>query len=613
MPVPPPIRPYCSRMIRRKAPVAGQKAASGISKSSVPLLRLVLANRRDRLRVVAIAVSATVGSSLEAVVLVLITLLGFRLSGSGSDPINLPFGLPLDEFSTGRLLLLGTGGLLARLIAGFANVWFTAHLSESILARWRRRIVAGFLGTSWERQRGEQDGHLQTVAQTYVSNLADLANQLATALTALVSFSIFVAGAFALDPRAALALFVFGLLISLALRPLTARVRRLARLARNEGQEYARMLGELAHSANEVRVFGREIEVEDRLTERLSRQTSANRQQAVTRGATTQLLQTAGLAVVLLGLGIASQMKLSDAALVGALVLLLIRSLGYGQTLQSTYQAIAGSQPFVQAVVEVVQAYDADRPTFGDRRPESLTSLRIVDATFGYAGVPVLEHVDLEIRAGESFGIVGPSGAGKSTLAAALLDLVRPLSGRIMVDGIDVSDVSRESWTRMVAFVPQEPQLIEGSVADNIDFYRNYDDAQIEKAAKLAHLANELLDWSEGIRHLIGPRGVRLSGGQKQRICVARALLGTPELLIMDEPTSALDGDTEGAITDVLEELRGTCTMVIIAHRLSTLEFCDRVFHVADGRVIEIGTGADVQQKQDVRRLVQIALADEAG
>ncbi len=578
------------------------------------MIALVLASRRDRLAIAAIAFTAALSSAMEAALLVIITLAGFRLSGDGPQAVSFPLDLPLDDLSTGRLLWVGALLLALRLGATFLNLKITAQLSSSLLYRWRRRIVRAFLAASWEEQQREQDGHLQTVTQTFVGNISAVAQQLSAALTALTSFLTFVVGAFALNPIAALGLLIFGAALSFLLKPMTIAVRRLAGRDKAEGQEYARQLGELATAATEIRVFGRVDAFEEMLDARQIAQIAIRKRQVVIRGLTPQLFQTAGLAVVLAGLGVAISLALDDAVLVGALVLLLIRSLGYGQAFQANYQSIAGSSPYVDGVVDALERYEGSRGPVGTRSLDRVGALRLSGVCLGYGEGPVvLPSVDMVIQPGQAIGLIGPSGAGKSTLVAALLGLLPPLSGSYEADGVPVAEVSRDSWSRLVAFVPQEPKLFEGSVGANIDFYRGHGSAQVRRAALDAHLGRELDEWEQGLDRQVGPRGSRLSGGQKQRVCIARALLGAPEVLVLDEPTSALDNDAEDSITDVLRDLRGERTLIVVAHRLTTLEFCDRVFMVDAGQVVEIGSGSDIQNREDVRRLFAEARVSEAG
>jgi len=217
----------------------------------------------------------------------------------------------------------------------------------------------------------------------------------------------------------------------------------------------------------------------------------------------------------------------------------------------------------------------------------SFDTIELVDVGYSYDDrIPAIRDVNLTIRRGEVLGIVGPSGSGKSTLLQVLLRLRLPGSGEVLVDGVDYATIDRTSWSHLVAVVPQEPQLIEASIADNIAFLRpevTRDD--VERAAEAAHVAAEVRELPDGFDTMLGPRGTGLSGGQKQRVAFARALAGTPQLLILDEPTSALDSESERRIRETISELEGRVTLVIVAHRLSTLDVCDRVITIADGTI----------------------------
>ena len=193
----------------------------------------------------------------------------------------------------------------------------------------------------------------------------------------------------------------------------------------------------------------------------------------------------------------------------------------------------------------------------------------------------MLNNVDAVIDEYEMVGIVGPSGSGKSTLVQLLLGLRSPTSGAVFADGRDIRTLSRAEWARHVTFVPQQAHLIAGTVADNIRFFRDdVSDERIEHAARLASLHDDVMGWPEGYAREVGEQGGHLSGGQQQRLVIARALVEDPDVLILDEPTSALDVRSEYLVRQTLNGLREHMTVIVIAHRLSTLEICDRIMVV---------------------------------
>ncbi|HXD96450.1 MAG TPA: ABC transporter ATP-binding protein [Candidatus Acidoferrum sp.] len=213
--------------------------------------------------------------------------------------------------------------------------------------------------------------------------------------------------------------------------------------------------------------------------------------------------------------------------------------------------------------------------------------------SYGYEGEgePVLTDVDLTIARGESIGIVGPSGAGKSTLVDLLLGLLTPTKGRITVDGRDIAGALR-SWQRHIGYVAQEPFVLDDTIRRNVAFGvadAQIDDRRVTAALRLAQLADFVAGLPDGLDTMLGERGTRLSGGQRQRVAIARALYDEPDVLVFDEATSALDTPTERELIAALEALRGVKTLVVIAHRLTTVRRCDRLAVLRDGRLAAVG------------------------
>jgi ABC-type multidrug transport system fused ATPase/permease subunit len=170
------------------------------------------------------------------------------------------------------------------------------------------------------------------------------------------------------------------------------------------------------------------------------------------------------------------------------------------------------------------------------------------------------------------------------------------------VNGIAADEFARQAWYSLVAYVPQEPRLLHASVADNIRFYRDMNDAAVEEAARLARIDADVLGWANGYDTVIGPRADAISGGQQQRICIARALAARPEVLVLDEPTSALDPRSESLLQDSLVALRQQLTLFIVAHRMSTLDICNRVMVVVNGRLEAFDTPAGLSRQNSYYR-----------
>src|SRR6202012_1083017 len=220
------------------------------------------------------------------------------------------------------------------------------------------------------------------------------------------------------------------------------------------------------------------------------------------------------------------------------------------------------------------------------------------EVSFSYPSrhdAPAIDRVSFAVKAGEKVAIVGPSGAGKSTLFHLLLRFYDPASGTIAFDGVPVREADPQAVRSHVALVPQDPVVFAASARDNIRFGRpEASDAEVERAAGLAHATEFIRRLPGGFDAALGERGVTLSGGQRQRIAIARAILRDAPLLLLDEATSALDAESETLVQTALEELMKHRTTLVIAHRLATVLSCDRILVMDQGRIVEQGTHASL-------------------
>jgi ATP-binding cassette, subfamily B, bacterial PglK len=270
-------------------------------------------------------------------------------------------------------------------------------------------------------------------------------------------------------------------------------------------------------------------------------------------------------------------------------------------TIDILYDDLGGKPPAVPAV-------QADRAG-----PAFTRDLRLSKVTFSYptSPAPVLADIELAIRPGESIAFVGKSGSGKTTLADIILGLLEPSRGQVLIDGQDLAG-NVAAWQRRVGYIPQDIYLLDDTLRRNIGLGLRDDEidpAKIDNAVRLARLDSVVAALPRGLDAVIGERGVRLSGGQRQRIGIARALYNDPDVLIMDEATSALDAETEREISDALLSLRAGPTVIVIAHRLSTVRHCDRLVFLENGRIVDVGSFDELlARNKDFRRLAGVSL-----
>jgi ATP-binding cassette subfamily B protein len=256
--------------------------------------------------------------------------------------------------------------------------------------------------------------------------------------------------------------------------------------------------------------------------------------------------------------------------------------------MQQCYSSWSIIQSNNQSLGDILDLLDQPLPTYSEEKISFNDELKIADVSFRYGEeLPyILKNVNLTIKKGSRVGLIGATGAGKSTLIDIIIGLLEPTSGKLLVDGVSIKHGNARGWQINVAHVPQSIFLSDASISENIAFgvpSNAIDISRVRIAAELAELADFIESLPYKYQTVVGERGARLSGGQRQRIGIARALYKNASVIILDEATSALDGETEKLVMSAIEGLAGNVTLIIIAHRLSTLRACTEIVEL-DGK-----------------------------
>jgi len=523
----------------------------------------------------------------------------------------------------GGLLLIGSvtaAAVTAGNLAGASSVWVLNRLAARTEARLASTVYAGFLHQSYGFHLWRDSSSLFKAIDSDVR---------------AVTHSVVVPFAVATS-RSAMALSILALLVyqdpgvaAVVAAVLGGAYFLVFAVIRRTQSAYA----EAANAANEERVriayegFGgvKELQVLGRLklsTERFAKEvTLAARLMADSQ--TIHVLPKYLLETVAFG-GILAVTLLKVAGspdasrqVVPALALYAFAGYRLMPALQQAFAAVATIRftgpvlrQFHGDFVQAKATLDADRRLEVAGEPSRLHlrhELRFDAVSFRYQGTSTaaLRNVSLRIRASETIGLVGRTGAGKTTLADLILGLYEPESGDVLVDDQPLRGAAVRRWRRSVGYVSQSVFLANASVRENIALGvppAEIDDAAVMRAARMAQAEEFIATLPDGYAALIGERGVRLSGGQRQRLGIARALYHEPDVLVFDEATSALDGLTEDAVMDAIRALSGERTIILIAHRLRTIEACDRIVVLEDGALIAQGTYAQLMTTSDAFR-----------
>lgn len=555
-------------------------------------LRIVFAEGRGRLPVLAVFVLAATLLDLAGVALVA-PLLALAIGQSDLLP---PVAARLGELPLTAL----AGIVVAIYVARAATAVMLQHrisaITEGERARLMVRVLAAYQAMPWEQHLLRNSVDLVNRVLWYTH--AACSGVLSGLLRLVADGLVFVALAFLLflsDPFAALLLgAVLGGTGALVYGLSRAGVSRALHQTADANARVVEATQQALGAFREVRLLGHEAAFQARLAGAADAMARASARHAALSQAPRHGLELALVLFVVALLWTAHRAGGAESALplLATFAAAGMRLLPAGTSIVSNANAVRGHRFALTALAAELAAV-ASRPAPNpDRQPRAVSpfgelSLHGVGYTYPGAATPALRGIELVVRRGESIGIMGPSGAGKSTLADVVLGLLCPGEGQVRVDGVDIG-ADPAAWQRRCAYIPQALYLLDDTLRRNIvlgDLDVAVDEERLRRALDSAQLLGLVDALPQGLETVVGERGSRLSGGQRQRVAIARALYHRREFLVLDEATSALDPDTESAVVSAIAALAGKVTMVIIAHRESTLGACGRILRLDAGEL----------------------------
>ena len=505
------------------------------------------------------------------------------------------FGNPSDK------TLLVAGSLVLVAIYAVKNIflYFSASVQRKFInnssARISQMVFKSYLAQPYEF-------HLTRNSATLIRN-AENANSVITGgldpFLVLLTDGLVAIGLFVLlmlvEPVGTLCVLVVFGGAAIGFQALTRkRITEWGRLRKTHMKMVLKHLQQGLGGVKEIKVLGRENEFFIEHEHHLVKSMEINRKYALIQllpRLWLEVLAIIGLAIlvaVMAGTRDDVSSFLPTLGLFAATAFRILPSIG---RIMASFQTIAYSSPLIRTVDEDLKiSVVAD--TTQNRELLFKKEIKFENVSFSYASAhrPSLQNVSLSILLGEAVGIVGPSGAGKSTLVDIFLGLLSPSEGTVRVDGEDIA-TGRRSWQNQVGYVPQSIYLVDDSLIRNIAQgipHELIDHNAILRALRAAQVEEFVSTLPLGLETIVGERGVRLSGGQRQRIGIARALYSNPQVLVLDEATSSLDTETERGVMDAVKALQGEKTVVIVAHRLSTVSYCSKILSIEDARLVAV-------------------------
>ncbi|ATN32460.1 ABC transporter ATP-binding protein [Rhizobium sp. ACO-34A] len=576
---------------------ASRTQTTAISSNSVTavLKRIIAENGRDHIRgyIFAVICLATVALTTAFTAWIMESVVNEAFANKRADLVWLICGSILAAF-------------VLRGFASYGQAVTLSKIGNNIVARYQRRLFAHLMTLSLGYFNESRSAHLAAQISQNINGIRDVLNLTVTStardllsLVALIGVMIFK------DPMLTLIVFVVAPPLLYALRYISKRLRAATKEAIIFNSHVLGAMQETVQGIAIVKAFTMEEQLERKVSVTIESAEKRSNRIARLSERTSPLTETfAGVAISSV-IAYAAFRSIYGGMLPGAFfsfVTALLMAYEPAKRLAKLQVQMERAVVNARMIYEILdmQPHQREKPGAAD--------LAVTDASIEFRGVTfaygenekVLKGIDFVAEGGKTTALVGPSGAGKSTVVTLIPRFYDPSSGEILIDGQNIADVTKASLRKHIAYVSQQPYLFEGTIRDNIRYGRpDATDGEIEDAARLAYAHDFITAQPLGYDTPVGENGVTLSGGQRQRLSIARALVRNAPILLLDEATSALDTESEAAVQKALDQAMHGRTVVVIAHRLSTVIKADKIIVMHKGRIAEEGTHESLAQRPD--------------
>lgn len=481
----------------------------------------------------------------------------------------------------------------------FLAYGYVAYLQGRLLRELKGRLYDAYSRMRLEHYVSQDTGHFINVINTQINGFLQSFDAMVRVGKDLVMLMVYFGGAILVAWRFGVMAVIIGFSLFWFFRKLNIYIRDLSRKNAAEAGLLSKLLIQSLQSFKYLSATGRSEGIRTKTIASMRRLSGYHIRQGLAKALTTAIREP--LAVIATLIIVIVQIVWLEQPLAPILVsiLLFYRGLTGVLTVQQTWQSALSRIGSVEMVRDEFAIQAQEHEANGAIELGPLTrGIELRDVHFAYSDIQgdVLAGISLFVPARTSVALVGESGSGKSTLVDLLTLMLRPHAGEVLIDGVPGHAVRLSSWRRQIGFVSQETVIFDDTIANNICLWQGdiHKDTslfeRVRQAAREAHIAHLIESLPEGYDTLVGDRGVRLSGGQRQRLFLARELFKRPDVLILDEATSALDSESEQAIQQSIDALKGKMTIIMIAHRLATIRNVDKVFVIHNGRVVEEGS-----------------------
>lgn len=580
------------------------------------------------IRSLVVVILTLVATFLEGIGIIMLLPLFESLDDSASLPSNVSpiassiAGLGLADNPIILLLVVGLFFLLKGLTLFLADI-YKSFLKANLQKQIKSNFAGLFQEMRYEYFASRDSGFFSDLVNAQSGRFVNSGYTFLSVLALSVSALAYAGLAFTISWKFALTAVAFGMFLALFFVRINKRLKDISRQHVSESGRLAHYLIQNFQAFKYLKATGQFERFGAQVVGSISAQSILQRKTDFLIAVATKVREPIAVLSVVVILLI--QLKVFDQPLGPMLVsiLLFYRSLTAifsVQSLWASFSSTVGSLEVVVEEMETLRAWADDASGLDVDGFDNQIEFRNVSFKYSGSDSFVLNDLSLTIEKHASIALVGASGAGKSTIADLVSMLITPTSGSILIDGVSSTAISKNSWCGTIGFVTQEPVVFNDTIAKNICSQSEFDECpgqvmgRIQEAARQAGISEYIEQLPNGYQTLVGDRGINLSGGQRQRLCVARELFRRPQLLILDEATSALDSESELVVSESIKALKGSVTVVLIAHRYSTVRDADLICVIDQGRLVESGSFDELCKRPGSRfsEMVRLQLLNKA-
>ena len=456
----------------------------------------------------------------------------------------------------------------------------------------RQEIFEHAMKADWPHLLKQKVGHLSTIVLDNINSASSLLTNLSMTILFLTSLIMYAVIALNISPKITLLTLAIGFVLFLFMKPLFKKIRQLSNESVIVSKEANHYINQHIIGAKTIKIMAAEKEVLKRSKVHFNQLGETRLRIYKYNNVLATFLEPITLAVVIPIFALTYRNPDFNLASFAAILYLVQKMFSFMQSAQIRLSLVNEQVPHLMSVLQYQEeAKQYKEKDIGGRPFVFKSAIEFGGVDFYYnQNKQIIGGASFKVKKGETVGLIGPSGSGKTTLVDLILRLLTPASGRISIDDRDISEVDLTEWRKNVGYVSQDIFLLNDTIENNVKFYNSkISDSQVIQAVKKAQIYDFIMDQPNKFKTEVGERGLQLSVGQRQRVVLARALALTPEILILDEATSALDNESEAAIQQAISNLRGQMTIIIIAHRLTTIMDSDKILVLDSGKIIEEG------------------------